>query len=105
MDRSSAIYDSEDLRRRAIGADLTDAISTAMAQVVNLDKSAADGAVATKTPVETGYQLAAVIIREDKNEIGDGGSDPSTQACLSYGRFWAQQDVCPSNLYLLMLTG
>ena len=104
MDRSSAIYDNEELRRQAISADLRDATSWDMPYVVNFDKSAADGTAASKTPVETGYQLAALSIREDKNEIGDGGSDPSTQASLSYGRFWAQHDVCPSNLYSLTLT-
>jgi hypothetical protein len=104
MDRSSAIYDNEEHRRQAIIADLRDATSRDMPCVVNFDKSAADGTAAAKTPVETGYQLAALSIREDKNEIGDGGSDPSTQASLSYGRFWAQHDVCPSNLYSLMLT-
>ena len=102
MNCSSAIYETEDLRKRAFSADLTDAISTAMATIINLDKTWADGIVVTKTPVGTGHQLAAVSIREDKNEIGEGGSDPSTQASLSYGRFWAQPDVCPANLYLLM---
>ena len=102
MDRSSAIYDNEELRRQAISADLRDATSWDMPYVVNFDKSVADGTAASKTPVETGYQLAALSIREDKNEIGDGGSDPSTQASLSYGRFWAQHDVCPSNLYSLI---
>ena len=95
MDRSSAIYDNEDHRREAIIADLREATSRDMPSVSNSDRSAADGTAAANTSVETGYQLAAVSIREDKNEIGNGGSDPSTQASFSYGRFWAQNAVCP----------
>lgn len=77
-----------------------DAIFTAMPQVVNLDKYSPDGTVITATPVEAGYQLAAICIREDKNEMGDEDPDPSIQACISYGWFWAQLEVGPSNLYL-----
>ncbi|KIM38190.1 hypothetical protein M413DRAFT_30324 [Hebeloma cylindrosporum] len=90
---SSAIYDSEDshLRRSVIGADLMDATCTAMPQVVELDKYALDGTITTATPI--GNQLAAICIREDTNEMGDEGPDPSIQAGLSYGRFWAHWDV------------
>jgi hypothetical protein len=30
-----------------------------------------------------------IFLQEDKNEFGDGGSDPSTQAGLSGGCCWA----------------
>lgn len=38
-------------------------------------------------------ELAALAIEEEKNEVDDGGSDSSTQADLSYDRFWAQLNV------------
>lgn len=47
-------------------------------------------------------RYAAICIKEDKNEIGDGSCDPSTQAGLSYGQFWAQKEVCVMNPFLFM---
>jgi hypothetical protein len=38
-------------------------------------------------------ESALVLLKEDKNEIGDGGCDPSTQAGLSAVRFWVQFEV------------
>ena len=35
-----------------------------------------------------------LALREDKNEIGKGGSDSSNQAVLSTIRFWVQRQVC-----------
>ena len=52
--------------------------------------------VTTATPVATGYQLAALCISEDKNEMDDEDPDPSIRACLSYGWFGTQLDVGPS---------
>jgi len=61
LERSLAINIRQ--RRRLIGVDVTDAISIAMTKVVSLDKLGANENLATKTPVETGYQLAAIRIR------------------------------------------
>jgi thiamine kinase-like enzyme len=36
-----------------------------------------------------------LFLEEDKNELGDGGSDPSTQTGLSIARCWAQDKVRP----------
>jgi hypothetical protein len=40
-----------------------------------------------------GVLLFLILLEEDKNELGDGGSDPSTQTGLSLGRAWAQAKV------------
>jgi len=37
-----------------------------------------------------GILLFLLFLEEDKNELGDGGSDPSTQNGLSTARCWAQ---------------
>ena len=34
-----------------------------------------------------------VFLKEDKTELGNGHSDPSTQAGLSYACAWVQSDV------------
>jgi hypothetical protein len=67
-----------------------------MEKIDNPDSTSADGTVVTQALMIG--KVAAVGIEEDKNEFGDGGSDPSTQTGLSYGRFWAQPNVRVSNL-------
>ena len=62
-----------------------------MEKVVNLNSTSANGMVVTQAFMMG--EVAAIGIEEDKNEFGDGGSDPSTQVGLSYGRFWAQTNV------------
>jgi len=66
-------------------------LSVGMEKIVNLDSTSADGMVVTQALMMG--EVAAIDIEEDKNEFSDGGSDPSTQAGLSYGRFWAQSNV------------
>ncbi|KAG6910125.1 hypothetical protein DXG01_012884 [Tephrocybe rancida] len=56
-----------------------------------------------------GRYYAYTALREDKNEIGTGNSDPYNQASLAYRKYWAQPSresdlfvfVSFSNLYLL----
>ena len=43
------------------------------------------------------------LFEEDKKEIGDGGSDPSTQAGLSAAHSWAQKEVYDSHLICLFV--
>jgi hypothetical protein len=54
--------------------------------ILNEDKTNPDGIV------EKVDNLARwlLLLKEDKNEFGDGGSDPSTQGGLSAARSWAQ---------------
>jgi hypothetical protein len=91
MGKASGIYKNEEMRRSAIRPKLLDVISVGMEKIVNLDSTSADGMVVTQALMIG--EVAAIGIEEDKNEFGDGGSDPSTQAGLSYGRFWAQSNV------------
>ncbi|KAG5635474.1 hypothetical protein H0H81_011102 [Sphagnurus paluster] len=109
MGEASGIYKNEDTRRSAIRPKLLDVLSVGMEKIVNLDSTSADGMVVTHVLMMG--EVAAIGIEEDKNEFGDGGSDPSTQTGLSYGRFWAQSNhaktrensCCPS--FLIAIAG
>jgi hypothetical protein len=89
MCEASGIYKNEVTRRSAIR--LLNVLSVGMEKIVNLDSTSADGMVVTQVLMMG--EVAAIGIEEDKNEFGDGGSGPSIQAGLSYGRFWAQSNV------------
>ncbi|CAH1771492.1 3099_t:CDS:1, partial [Entrophospora sp. SA101] len=52
------------------------------------DGSSNDGMLMVETACgENGLR----IIHEIKNEIGEGGSDPTIQVTLSYSKYWAQE--------------
>ena len=102
MGKASGIYKNEDTRRSAIRPELLDVISVGMEKIINLDSTSADGMVVTQALMIG--EVAAIGIEEDKNEFGDGGSDPSTQAGLSYGRFWAQTNVRAFKSSLILLS-
>lgn len=91
MCEACGIYTNEGTRRSAIRPKLLKVIFVGMEKIVNLDSTSADGVAVTQALMIG--EVAAIGIEEDKNEFGDGGSDPSTQAGLSYGRFWAQPNV------------
>jgi hypothetical protein len=94
MNLASALYQNEAQRSATIHEELTRAISLAVGiEVLDSVKTAPDGTVITEILVGNELKPAAVCIKEYKNEIGDGGADPSIQAGLSYGRFWAQKNV------------
>lgn len=103
MNLASAIYQNAAQRRATIQEELTTAISVAVGAVSDSLTTSPDGMVTTKILVGERLKPAAICIKENKNEIGDGGSDPSIQAGLSYGRFWAQENVY-AFLSLCMLT-
>lgn len=86
MCEASGIYEDEDTRRLAIRPKFLNVLSMGMENFVNLDLTSADGMVVTQALMIG--EVAAIGIEEDKNEFGDGCSDPSTQLGLSYGRFW-----------------
>ena len=102
MGKASGIYKTEDMWRSAIRPKLLDVISVGMKKIINLDSTSADGMVVSQALV-VGV-VAAIVIEEDKNEFGDGGSNPSTQAGLSYGRFWAQTNVRAFKSSLILLS-
>ena len=92
MKAASAIYTSEDKRREKLMPLLSHILDVDIQTILNPDKSNADGIV------ELVESWGRVLLLEDKNEFGDGASDPSTQAGLSAGHCWAQSRV--NNSYL-----
>ena len=94
MHRASAIYEKEVDGASNIDELLNEVIYHSFGKVTSIDKTSPDGIIRTKVLVDGQTKFAALCIREDKNEIGAGGSDPSIQVGLSYGRFWAQDAVC-----------
>ena len=91
MCEASGIYTNKGMQRSAIHAKLLNVLSVGMEKIINLDSTSADGMVVTQALMMG--EVAAVSIEEDKNKFGNGGSDPSIQAGLSYGQFWAQSNV------------
>lgn len=89
MKEASAIYPTEGKRRSELNPLLSDVLGVHIQAVVNDDKTCPDGIV--EFPITMG--LASTLHEEDKNENGDGGSDPSTQVSFSYARGWAQSKV------------
>lgn len=94
MKAASAIYTSEDKRREKLMPLLSHILEFDIQTILNIDKTNADGIV--ELVKSCGRVL--LFLEEDKNEFGDGGSDPSTQAGLSAGRCWAQSRVNDSHL-------
>jgi hypothetical protein len=89
MKGASAIYKSEQERRKALSPLLCAILDVNVQSILNDDKTNPDGIV----EMAQGTSLFMIYLEEDKNEVGDGGSDPSTQAGLSVGRCWAQPRV------------
>ena len=79
MKAASAIYESERKRRKVLTPLLCAILDINIQMILNEDK--------TNPPF-------LIFLQEDKNEFGDGGSDPSTQAGVSAGCCWAQSRVC-----------
>jgi hypothetical protein len=82
MAAASGIYEKEDHRKPAIFPYLAVALSTGMTKIVNLDPTSPDGAISLPLAGEI-HETVALLLAEDKREVGKGGSDPSTQASLS----------------------
>jgi hypothetical protein len=61
-------------------------LSTGMTKIVNLDLTSPDGAISFPLAGDI-YETVAPLLAEDKQEVGEGGSDPSIQAGLSMIRF------------------
>jgi hypothetical protein len=92
MASASGIYENEDQRKPAIFPHLSAALSAGMTKIVNLDLTSPDGAISLPLMGDI-YETVALLLAEDKREIGEGGSDPSIQVGLSMIRFWAQDNV------------
>ena len=90
MQAASAIYESEEKRRKVLAPLLCAILDVNIQTILNEDKTNPDGIV----EMVKNMLLFLTFLQEDKNELGDGGSDPSTQAGLSVARCWAQPRVC-----------
>jgi hypothetical protein len=99
MRAASAIYESEKIRKRALEPHLSRLLATALSTVTNADKTSPDGMVLITLAGKI-CEAVVTLLKEDKNEVGDGGCDPSTQAGLSVVRFWAQREVGKCHLPL-----
>ena len=89
MKAASAIYTNEEKRRDKLMPLLSRILNFDIQTIMNTDKTIADGVV--EQLIWWGRIL--LLVEEDKNEFGDGGCDPSTQAGLSGGRCLAQERV------------
>jgi hypothetical protein len=93
MRMASAIYSNEESRGAALTPLLRSILGFNIQKILNDDRTNADGAV--ELFADLGSFL--LYLQEHKNEIGDGASDPSTQAGLSGGRYWVQPKVYDSH--------
>ena len=90
MKAASAIYESGESRRKELTPLLCAILDVNIQMILNEDKMNPDGIVETAKNM----LLFLTFLKEEKNEFGEGGSDPLTQAGLSAGRCWAQPRVC-----------
>ncbi|KAK2464712.1 hypothetical protein APHAL10511_003288 [Amanita phalloides] len=100
MKAAAKSYTSEDKRRSELTKFLPDIIGQPIELAYNSDNTRPDGMVRHQTQA---WGPAVILLKEDKNELGDGGSDPSTQVGLSYARTWAQNDVVSKTSGYFML--
>ena len=100
MKAASAIYESEEKCRKVLTPLLCTILDVNIQMILNEDKTNPDGIVEL---VKKNMLHFMIFLLEDKNEFGDGGSDPSTQAGLSAGRCWAQSRVLMPNLLYYVL--
>ncbi len=89
MKTALAIYKTEQERRSTLTPLLCKILGVDVQTIQNEDNTMPDGIV--EKVIKEARSL--LLLKEDKNEIGDGGSDPSTQGSLSAGRSWAQPRV------------
>ena len=101
MRATSGIFASETVRRIELSPLLCDILGVNILTIQNDDKTTADGTAKSGTKAED--MSFSCLFEEDINEIGDGGSDPSTQAGLSAARSWAQKEVHLDDPHLICL--
>lgn len=89
MQATSAHYADEQSRRNELTPILSDVLDGTIQVIENNDRTKADGTLEGSRD----GKLFLLLLKEDKNEFGDGGSDPSTQAGLSAARTWVQANV------------
>jgi len=90
MQATSGHYTHERSRRDTLIPILSGVIDFNIQVVENPDRTKADGIVEGYTQDRLQHSVFLCMLKEDKKEFGDGGSDPSTQAGLSAARAWVQ---------------
>ena len=96
MKAASRIFGDENIRRARLTSMLCDILNVNIQTIQNDDKTTPDGTA--KSGAKAKDMSFSCLFEEDINEIGDDGSDPSTQAGLSAARSWAQKEVHDSHL-------
>ena len=96
---ASAIYPDERSRAAKLTPLLEKILGVNIQMIVNDDKTYADGIVEL---VIDGARIL-LLVKEDKNENGDGGCDPSTQSGLSGVRNWVQTKVSECIVHHVLL--
>jgi hypothetical protein len=90
-----ALIHDEDHRRSRLRSSLTKVINYPLASVDNADKTKPDLVAMGRC----GNLQTYLVVAEDKNEFGDGGSDPSVQAAFLFQRIFCQEKVMPSPIH------
>lgn len=83
------IHVSENARQLHLKSLLERAIHHPLSSVQNCDSTMPDFQALSNS----GKLSVYLVVGEEKNEIGDGGSDPSVQAALSFLRIFRQMEV------------
>jgi hypothetical protein len=91
MAKSALLYGSEEERQLYIKKCLENVLGRPLPSTVNPDNTRPDFQVVGTFGIHTAY----LAVGEEKNEFGDGGSDPSTQVGLSYWHLFRQTEVNP----------
>ena len=97
MAQFTLIYDRENARQQGIRPLLSKAIGRFFSSITNSDKTSPDLVVQSSH----GELPTYLVIDEEKNEFGDGGSDPSVQASFSFQRLFCQREVKTSQTFSL----
>lgn len=87
--RFAVIYASEHDRGNGVRSSLGALLKRPIISIRNSDKTSPDFVTAHSC----GELPVYLIIGEEKNEFGDGGSDPSVQAAFSFQRLFSQEEV------------
>lgn len=91
MQASSPLYQTEGGRIVGIKSYLEEVLGIKLEKRVNKDGTGPDGVY--EAELRGSKTKVVVVLVEHKNELGDGGCDPSRQAGLSFTRFVAQDGV------------
>ena len=89
---SSALYNDERERTDALKRPLSELLGETL---IVFESGRNDGIMLAVC----GTADAITSVLKVKNEIGEGGSDPSFQGCLSYRMYWAAAKVSPCDLF------